>query len=70
MNVKILYTVFPEIFTQPLFSCSFTVVARPQKLNLRNFSACGNFECVESIATCTWCDFVDTVQLTPDDVSS
>ena len=39
------------------------VGARPQKLNLQNFCTCENLERVEFIATCTWCDFVDTVQL-------
>ena len=49
------HTVFSEIFAQ--------------NLNPQNFCTRESLERVEYIATYTWCDFVDTVQMTPDDVS-
>ena len=56
-------TILPEIFARVLFSLNFADGEGPRKLIARNFCTLKNFDRVEIITICTWCDFVHTVEL-------
>ena len=57
------HTILPEIFARVLFSLNFAVGVGPHKLSVQTFCICGNFDHVNFITTCTWCDFLHGVEL-------